>query len=163
MYTIANNNNLFAVYDNSGLVEEFNTKGSAMDFVDSLKRINQATKLFNQAEAGTIKLIGNLPDPKIEDERVIDKPTTASVKFMQTGKMPSKADLIREQIGLAKANGIGAEIVVMWAVAELNMKKPLAKAYVKENWAKVQVWFHQANANFSGSWPPGKCPGMASL
>lgn len=81
-----------------------------------------------------------IAEPVIPQQVVyIPRPATATVQYVATGKSPTKADRVREQIGLAKANGLNGDVVVNWAVAELGMKRQLARVYVKENWMKVTV------------------------
>lgn len=62
-------------------------------------------------------------------------PTVPAAKKPEGGA--TKADMVRIRISEAKRRGEGTEIVVQWAVEVLGMKKALAKAYVKNNWAKA--------------------------
>lgn len=52
------------------------------------------------------------------------------------GKL-SNADHVRAYIKVAKENGFSKDSVVLQAMAELGMGKPLATAYVKNNWDKM--------------------------
>ncbi len=51
-------------------------------------------------------------------------------------KGEKKSDKVRARIAIAKQKKEGKEVVVAWAIAELGMKKALAKAYVDGNWRK---------------------------
>ena len=52
------------------------------------------------------------------------------------GKAERKSDKVRARIALAKQQKETKEVVIAWAIAELGMKKALAKAYVEGNWNK---------------------------
>lgn len=144
-YEIANAEGIFHVYDDLGeFLGAFTTRQNAKDFVKELKeddakaeqakaehQVSEQTQV--EAEPEVVTLAEIEPEPEPEPAKVV----TATVAYVQTGKPASKADRIREQIGLAKANGLNGDVVVTWANVELGMSKPLAKKYVKENWMKV--------------------------
>lgn len=153
-YEIANAEGIFHVYDDTGeFLGAFTTRQNAKDFVKELKdddakaeqakaehQVSEQPEVIAEAEPEVVTLgeIELTTEPaKAEIEPPKAKPVTATVAYVQTGKPASKADRIREQIGLAKANGLNGDVVVTWANVELGMAKPLAKKYVKENWMKV--------------------------
>lgn len=80
---------------------------------------------------------------KRKSNKVTDKQTVESTP-VQVVVAPTKvtnADKVRGQIELQMDAGsdyaAGKKTVVDWAVQELQMKRPLARRYVKENWERV--------------------------
>lgn len=50
-----------------------------------------------------------------------------------------KSAIVRNMIANAKENGIGENDVILQVMAEIGFKRQLARAYVKNNWNKVEV------------------------
>lgn len=50
-----------------------------------------------------------------------------------------KSAIVRNMIANAKENGISENDVILQVMAEIGFKRQLARAYVKNNWNKVQV------------------------
>lgn len=92
-----------------------------------------------------------LPAQVYDMGKAVGKKKTAAVKVAVAAVKQSKpqadrpakrvtnADLVREQIRIAKQTGVDVERVVEWAMTTLGMARGQANIYVKGNWPKVVV------------------------
>ena len=116
--------------------------------------INGAQKIFfHVTEAGKgehevfkeapTELIGadrvDTPAGKTKEPKAPKEPKAAKEPKAPKEQKITKSSLVREQIALAKAEGRDQASVAQWAVDNLEMDKPLAKVYVRNNWDKVTV------------------------
>ena len=70
------------------------------------------------------------PEAPVQEKQEVSKRTRSTSGF-------TNADYVRNRIAKAKELGEDEEVVVNYAIKELNMTRSLAKVYVKNNWSRV--------------------------
>lgn len=107
------------------VVSEFYTDEPLVDSPDS-------EAVTETAVVTTARVIKSVLDMKIEP--IVKAPKAKKEKVV---KGPTNASLIREQVHLAKDNGIDPSVVIAWAMENVGHTKGMATGYVKAIWKEV--------------------------
>jgi len=66
-----------------------------------------------------------------------------------------KSQQVRELIARAKAQGVDADAIISEVMNDLGFKRQLARAYINNNWNRVEAEHTQATAERALSMTPG--------